>query len=640
MKTVTIQKLRMQNFKGIKDFTLEASGKNISVFGENETGKSTLADGFFYLLFGKDSHDKADFQIKPVATDGQEIHNLETEVEAVLDIDGKTVSLMKRYKEKWTKKRGQAREAFTGHTTDHFVDEVPVKKKDYDKKIGEVININNFKLVTNPFEFSSIPWKARRDILLEICGDVSDQDVIESDDNLTALADILTGATIDDHQAKVKAKQRKINDELKQIPVRISENQEASKDVEKPEQRDKKQLENQIEESREKLRSLTSNEALSAKRVRLNEINSEIVKANTEADQKTREAKEPIQTEIDLIQAELRVNRNKIADLKDQIEQDEKRNEVSKAAIEDVRKRWYDEDSKQPSKDNTCPTCGQDLPEEHVKETTATFNRLKSERLGKINKEGKTLKKAISQRDKDISANKLSIENLEKVIAALEVDVKTKEEQLEKVYVPVDLDAMDKEKDILESEIDALMNGSSIQEKNAQDKINELQGKLDGWNKSQSEWDAAEKARARIIELEAKEKDLAAEYERLESEIFLFEKFIVKKVELLEDQINSRFSMARFKLFDVQINGGVNECCEILYNGVPFDKGLNSAARINTGLDIVNTLSEYYGFSAPVFVDNAESVNSLIPINSQVISLIVSDDKKLTVKENKEVNAA
>ncbi len=129
---------------------------------------------------------------------------------------------------------------------------------------------------------------------------------------------------------------------------------------------------------------------------------------------------------------------------------------------------------------------------------------------------------------------------------------------------------------------------------------------------------------ARITELEAQEKLLAAEFEKLEGELYLTEQFVRAKVGLLEDKINSRFEHARFKLFNVLVNGGIEEVCETLYRGVPYGSALNNAAQINVGLDIINTLSEHYGFSAPIWIDNAEAVVDLLPTKGQMIRLVVS----------------
>jgi hypothetical protein len=141
----------------------------------------------------------------------------------------------------------------------------------------------------------------------------------------------------------------------------------------------------------------------------------------------------------------------------------------------------------------------------------------------------------------------------------------------------------------------------------------------------------------RIDELKARERELAAEFEKLEQEHFLCESFIRAKVNLLEEKINSKFRLARFKLFETQINGALNEVCEVVYNGVPYNS-LNNAARINIGLDIINTLSDYYNFSAPIFCDNAEAVTQLIETRGQLIRLVVSEPDKtlrIVVEKNK-----
>ena len=130
-------------------------------------------------------------------------------------------------------------------------------------------------------------------------------------------------------------------------------------------------------------------------------------------------------------------------------------------------------------------------------------------------------------------------------------------------------------------------------------------------------------SRKRIHQLEAEEKRLAEEYEALEKILFLTEVFVREKVSLLENRINSKFKLARFKLFHRQQNGGLAETCETMVDGIPFGS-LNNAARINAGLDILNTLSQNYQRKAPVFVDNAEAITSLIDIDSQTIRLIVS----------------
>jgi hypothetical protein len=165
----------------------------------------------------------------------------------------------------------------------------------------------------------------------------------------------------------------------------------------------------------------------------------------------------------------------------------------------------------------------------------------------------------------------------------------------------------------------------------------EVQEKIDACNKTLNSKATAESTRKRIEELKADEKRVAGLITELEGHKYLLEQFVVTKVNLLESNINSRFKYVRFKMFDVQVNGGINECCETVFDGVPYSD-LNNAARINIGLDIINTLSEHYNFSAPTFVDNRECVTRLIDVDAQVISLVVSEpDKKLRTELESEI---
>lgn len=115
-------RLTLSNFKGVKQFILQANGHDAQIYGDNATGKTTLYDAFLWLLFDKDSQNKKDFAIKTLASDGSELHGLEHSVEGKFDLDGRIVTLTKSYMEQWTKKRGSAEKTFTGHTTDYFID--------------------------------------------------------------------------------------------------------------------------------------------------------------------------------------------------------------------------------------------------------------------------------------------------------------------------------------------------------------------------------------------------------------------------------------------------------------------------------------------------------------------------------------
>ena len=139
---------------------------------------------------------------------------------------------------------------------------------------------------------------------------------------------------------------------------------------------------------------------------------------------------------------------------------------------------------------------------------------------------------------------------------------------------------------------------------------------------------ALEYANKRMEELRAQAAAASDELNQLDGMLFLCDEFVRYKVKFIEESINRRFSLVRFRLFKEQINGGLEDCCDVTVNGIPYATGLNSGAKVNAGIDIINTLSRHYGAQVPLFVDNAESVTQLAQADTQVIRLVVSESDK------------
>src|SRR5690625_398017 len=224
MKQIKLLNMKLSHFKGIKDLEIDFNGDDTRIYGDNGTGKTTVFDAFVWLLFNKDSQNKSDFQIKTMEND-EVIHNLNHEVAATLLVDGSELQLKKVFKEKWTKPKGKIDHVFGGHTTDYYINEVPCgTKKEYDETITDIIDESVFKLLTNPNEFNvNMHWKDRRNLLFEIAGDITDEDVIASDKDLSKLLDVLNGRSIDDLKKVIAAKRKEINKKLEEIPTRIDE---------------------------------------------------------------------------------------------------------------------------------------------------------------------------------------------------------------------------------------------------------------------------------------------------------------------------------------------------------------------------------------------------------------------------------
>lgn len=644
--------LKLKNFKGVRKFTLDAQGADVSIYGDNATGKTTLMDGFLWLLFGKDSANRADFDIKTLTEDGETLHGLDHSVEATIELGGRPMTLHKVYSEKWTKRRGEATKTFTGHTTDHFLDGVPVQKKEFDAAVADIVDENIFKLLTNPRYFNDmLHWQKRREILLEVCGDVSDADVIASDDSLSRLPEILGNRSLEDHRKVIAARKTELNREMGKIPVRIDEVIQGLPELPdglREAYINEAAILTELKKGAEQRRlRIESGGEIAEKQKALRELEAELLDMQTKlragiieemsAEQANRSK---IAGEMDNINSVIRSKKHTVEDNQREIKRLEDRMEQLRTEWTTINEATLDRFEQA----DTCPTCGQPIPHEQLQETfnkaVSDFNLTKAKKLEEITKQGK---------DDRARAGELALQNanFEKDIRSAEERLKALEEAgaaIQKLIEELTARAADVMNDptyiekaagkqILENAVVALKIGNQDSIAAADTEIRTLETKIAEARSTVIAFDFHEASQARIKELEELERELAAEYERLEKELYLTEEFIRTKVKLLEDKINSRFEYARFKMFNVLVNGGIEECCETLYQGVPYSSALNNAAQINVGLDIINTLSEHYAFTAPIWIDNREAVTRLIPTRAQLISLVVSEpDKKLRVE--------
>lgn len=160
-------------------------------------------------------------------------------------------------------------------------------------------------------------------------------------------------------------------------------------------------------------------------------------------------------------------------------------------------------------------------------------------------------------------------------------------------------------------------------------KIQALRVEVDQLDKELGKAGTLEFAKARETALRQEAQRASEEMEAIDRQLFLCEEFARFKVQFIESGINQKFGLARFRLFREQVNGGLDDCCEVMYDGVPYSS-LNNGMRINIGVDVIRTISEHYGIRVPLVVDNAESVTRLLDAGTQVIRLVVSDtDREL-----------
>lgn len=624
-----LHQLKIQNFMGCKRIEIDFGGANMKVFGDNASGKTTLMHAFNWLLFDKNAYGKADFGIKPLDESGEVIHRLETSVEVLFMVDGQPMALKKVFKEKWTRKRGSAEDTYSGNETSYYVNTVPKKKKEYTEVIAKLIDESVFRIITNPLHFNeNMSWQDRRKTLLDICGNISDKEVIESLPELLPLLDILKGHTVEELKSIVTSEMKSINKELGIIPSRIAE-----AEIAKPTPRDDVDV-TELEKLQIKKNDLAKERADIINGAEVLRLKAGLENAKSELKRKEAEKFIPhdvmknAENDMRIMKAEGLIERYTTVSIPS-VESALKDNKVRKSELSE---KW-DEIFKQAFLGDVCPTCKRPLPPEEVEAKKKEFNFKKATSLDAIEADLENIKKEDTRLISNLSELKIKLEKAQEELEASKKwhdELVNKLAQEEKCFNENKASETKKMKDIIYD----LENEIIEKELNAEDLAKEVDVKIENVERQIApitdyiaEQNMIKKQDARIEELKENQQKLSERYSTLDRQMFLIETFTRHKVSMINELVNKRFKYARFKLFNVQENGGIAETCEATYNGVPY-RDLNTAGKVNIGLDIINTLSTSYGVLVPIFVDNMESISAPIDTLAQRIELIVSEPDK------------
>lgn len=639
-----LQKLTLENFQGIKNLVLDfPGGCSASIYGDNGTGKTTVYNALTWLLFDKASTGAKNFTPKTRDTNG-EIHGLTNSVagEFILD-SGEVITLQKAIEENWKKKRGALKKEFSGNVTNYSINGVPVKQKDYEKAVLSYCggDSEKIKILTMPDYFAEVmKWEDRRAYLLDMCGNVSDEDVMDSDPELPELKEFLKRSddafySVDEYQKMALNTKKQLNKQLDEIPPRIDELTRTMPDTSTfiPDT-----LKTEIQSTQTEVERLTEEKAKSSvsdkeveKQKRISTLEAELEKKRADYYKLTGEKSKAVHDEVASLSTEL-------ADLiKDKAfkkaEYAKLKNRLTDLNVHRDRllKEWNETSEKMWNRDDEiCPTCGRPLDSDKVQELISQFNFRKSQKLSQITAEGQRecSKDAIAKAESDITVFEKEIDAYNDKQTELEKQISELNAQTSPAF------EVTPEYKQLNDTITALRNDSipqSADDEALTAQICDAKAHLKALMEQQATIEAAKRQNARIEELQAMQKDIVKKYERNEKALRLIELFTVRKVSLLTSKINERFKSVSFQLFASQINGGLKETCEVLIpcNGrmIPYSFA-NNAARINAGLEIIDTFSHAWKITMPLIVDNAESVTKLNSIGSQVIRLVVSEKDK------------
>lgn len=667
MKQIKLLSMHIQNFKGCKDRTIEF-GQTTRITGDNGVGKSTVFDAYLWLLFDKNSKGVTNFAVRPLTESGETINNIEISVEATISVDNDEYKLRKTQKQKWVKKRGTDTREFQGNVNEFDINGYPKSQKEFKEFISGIVNEEVFPLISNPAAFTSLPWKEQRDILMQFVGDVSDVGIAETfGEKYLKLIPELKIANTDDILKKYTKAKNTLNKDMVEIPARIDE---ASKqlviadvgalEVEKAAKEVALQkVEDELSGGNGKL------EEINSKRQEIMNLKFRISKIQNEENQNLFDKSKALRDDLATKEDTLRSIKREIADTNSEIHSVHSKYEWSVKEVKRLQEEWKAEKAKTfpemvpmepiPDSASVCPTCGQDLPEDVIRKNIENYEKKKQAY------EDKYVNDLIQFKER--KKNKISEIETAGTEAAMDRDkYKSREEELRKSMVELDSKLAEAQKaydsvqeelnrypktadisekaeylatvekiSVLEKEIESMSSDTSgrteLEAKKAvlKDEIAEIAGKILAADNT--------KAKERIAELEAEQKEVGQKIAEQEQMIDLVEDFIRTKMNMISEKINGMFSIVSFKLFDNQINGGLKETCTCTVKGVGHSD-VNDGHEIVAGLDIINTFSEKFGVRCPIFIDRAGELNEIyIPeMDNQLILLKRVDNQEFKIE--------
>ncbi|WLT41579.1 AAA family ATPase [Paramuribaculum intestinale] len=690
-RQVTLKRLTLVNFKGLRNVAVEFGDGVTTISGRNGTGKTTIADSFAWLLWGKDSEGNSDskFGIKTNDAEGNFIPDLEHEVTGLFDVvdtetgEASSVELRRVYVEEWKTPKGSTERTLSGHHTDYFFNGVPLKKAEYDAKVATIIPEDLFKVITDPYYFLTLHWKAQREYLLTMAGKINDADVAATREEFAALLRRVTGKTMEEYKKEISVRRGRIEAQLEKIPTRKDE---ATRNT--PVAPNYAALESekaQIQEDLANIDAAAASEA-EANRVAYEQAAKIQAEINTKRDTQAKALQDAKEAARAAAYETNRVADEAARDLA-QVQRDEesenkyysreksvitasiatakRRKEDYEAQVADLRKNWEKVNNEQFQEQQAptagpliCPVFGHQCadpgaPNRHQCDAAAALESFRKNqdtaraafianqtaRLDKMDAEGQELNRLIAAQDAEIKRLEAEAVALDTKHNAAVQDYATKKATYNNTIAANPRVSTDPQIDpqtlptwvALQKEIDQLnARRAAVTAPTTQDTAAERQQSRATLRARLSEIDqklglraTIKAAEARIVELDKEAATLAQEKATLQTEEALIDDFVRCRMEEVERRVNGLFDGVEFRMYKTLVNGEKEPDCVAYIGGVRYqDK--NHAGQINAGLAVINALCAFHGVTAPIIVDNAESVNDFIPVKSQLVRLVVT----------------
>lgn len=646
-----MKKIKLLNIK-VENFMMYASaefsfGNVTKIFGANGKGKSSIASAYMWLLFNCD-YNLADNPVVRHEINGSPVNDVDVSVEATLEMDGRIITAKKVQKRKFGKDGVSYKD-----DNSYFINDVPKTLTAFNEYFA--VDMKVFRMCSNIDAFLNQKPDEMRKFLFQTVEDVSDLDVAKKHEELCELVPLLEEYSLEELSAMNK---KVVADIKKEMPIREGQINEKQRDISIKQSKDVGELElkkNALKSALdENLAKQNDNEKIFSERQAITdsilELKLQLSKLQNDANQELNEHKNSLRAKKNEIA-------NKLVEIGLKITRNERELEQCRAilAAEDRERNtlavmWRSANAEVfDENQETCPTCGRKLPDEEIVKLRSEFTAKKAERIGLIEEKGKKSRE-------ELENAKTSIKSLEEENGKRgESEIKLKaemagvEKELESLPSFVDISYMDEYKH-LNAEIakkqEEMSHGISVkeirqklkeEEVNLRMQLSDCIAEINATNTEQDEKRLDELMSGRIM--------MAQKQADAEKILHLLDELNKAKNDSMLNEINSKFSLVRWKLWTLSKAGDYKNVCVPMVD----DKSIlttmsNKGNRILGRIDICQGIQKIAGINVPIFLDDFESLSTanqfkaVDMIDGQVIAMIVTDDDKLRVRDIKCVN--
>ena len=649
--------LEVKDFKGCKEAKYDFNDIT-TISGENGSGKSTIADAWYWLWCDCDSRMAKNPMIRPIGVE----ETLPT-VTATITIDGTKHTFTKRQEARPSAGKGNA-----PISNKYEFNSVPMTERDVWQKLnGFGIYKDDFLALSHPSAFTSYKAAEMRKVLFDMVTEHTDIEIAGKAEETLLLVPLLEQYSVEEILAMNKATLQAAKKRVAAIPDIIigMERSKAQGSI--------KELEEQKDAilAEKAALNIPSTADLSDKYGKMmndiRAIEQDISERKWAASREARKKLDDASRDFDRLKYDISVGERNIANAEGRaknfmLDMDTYRAESAelKDAYElekDEKCRYtFTEPKPLNESDLVCPTCGQKLTkqmrdeaikrhEAEVKEAREAFEQ----KVAAWEEEKRQRLERYKARARDYVAKYNDAKARLKTISADLQRLKTEVAEKKKLVAEHELavkkatDAMltaDEYHDLEEARVAQLKEEAAVikeqmrEAEEAKTKLYEFDDRIKAIDRQIAVIKHTDEIDRQIDEFNAELLENEQAKANAEKVIDAVSALSRNKNELLTEEINKHFRIVQFSLFEYQKNGEYKDTCIPKIDGKAFGESLNTGKELEGKLDICEGLQKFYDKHLPVFLDNAESINDWnVPhIDTQLILLRVSEEKALVVR--------